>query len=281
MTLRPIGTWDSQWDTALRDLLRNLSLERPRAAKTFPEWDLALVLRCLMRSPFEPLQAATVRNLTYKTVFLLSLASSHRRSEIHAIAFKHTAFSRGDGSAYLTTYPEFLSKTQRPHASREPIKIPALAPTLDRDLPDRNLCPVRALKYYVERSKRPFLRRERKKLFLPLRESNPREITAATISQWVKATVKQAYELTGQSEELKRLAGIRTHELRALSTSWAFEVGTSLEMVLQAGRWRSQSCFSDFYLRNCVDMADGMCALGPVVAAQQVCHPPSRRPKRN
>ena len=41
-----------------------------------PDWDLSLVLRCLSRAPFELLKLASEKHLTWKTSFLLTLASA-------------------------------------------------------------------------------------------------------------------------------------------------------------------------------------------------------------
>jgi hypothetical protein len=67
------------------DLLSGLSIERPKPTRTMPTWDLALVLRSLLSSPFEPIGKASIKFLTFKTVFLLALATGARVSEINAI----------------------------------------------------------------------------------------------------------------------------------------------------------------------------------------------------
>ena len=176
-----------------------------------------------MGAPFEPLHLATVRNLTYKTVFLVALASAARRSELHALTYGSVAFCRADGAVLLRTALEFLAKNQQHNVSRTPFGIPPLTAEVGRDLPDRTLCPVRALHFYVERTRCPALRRDRKKLFLPSRETNNREISAATISQWLKSLILMPYALAGESRDLRRTLGIAAHEIRALSTSYAFE----------------------------------------------------------
>ena len=47
-------------------------------------WNLSLVLHQLTKAPFEPIKEASLKHLTFKTVFLLGLGSGKRRSEIHA-----------------------------------------------------------------------------------------------------------------------------------------------------------------------------------------------------
>ena len=46
-----------------------------------PEWDLGIVLETLSKSPYEPFSGGLSNHLTYKTFFLLAMASAGRRSE--------------------------------------------------------------------------------------------------------------------------------------------------------------------------------------------------------
>ena len=61
-----------------------VSTDRPKGRRGIPSWNLSLVLYQLTKAPFEPLKEASLKHLTFKTVFLLALASGKRRSEIHA-----------------------------------------------------------------------------------------------------------------------------------------------------------------------------------------------------
>ena len=62
----------------LRDLLCTFVIERPRGPQVPPSWDLDIVLRHLMSSAFEPLENASLRALTKKTLFLVSLPTAKR-----------------------------------------------------------------------------------------------------------------------------------------------------------------------------------------------------------
>ena len=53
----------------------------------FQRRNLILVLLALIKPPFEPLDQTSDQLLTWKTVFLIALASGKRRGEIHA--FEH------------------------------------------------------------------------------------------------------------------------------------------------------------------------------------------------
>ena len=65
-------------------LIASFHRDKPKSARKLPQWDLSLVLHQLQQPPFEPLEEAQIKYVTWKTVFLLALASGKRRSEIHA-----------------------------------------------------------------------------------------------------------------------------------------------------------------------------------------------------
>jgi hypothetical protein len=45
-----------------------------------PKWDLSVVLRALMGFPFETMDKVSLKYLTFKTIFLVALATAQRRS---------------------------------------------------------------------------------------------------------------------------------------------------------------------------------------------------------
>ena len=155
-------------DPAISELIRALELKRPVSRSLAPKWDLACVLWSLTKAPYEPLDQATLQFLTWKTVFLLTMASAKRRSEIHALSIEesHLQFT-SDGTVILLSQPGFLAKNQLPSMASKPFKIPSLAQTCGDQDTDRLLCPVRALKFYLKRVKS--LRASRKRLFIPIK----------------------------------------------------------------------------------------------------------------
>jgi hypothetical protein len=67
-----------------------------------------------MGFPFEPMDKVikvSPKYLTFKfkTVFLVALATTQRRSELHALAFTKTAF-RGDGGGNPSIHPRIPGK---------------------------------------------------------------------------------------------------------------------------------------------------------------------------
>ena len=60
-------------------LMRSFGNDRPVAHVFYPQWSLRIVLNILMKPPLEPIAKCSLENLTLKTVFLVVLASGHRR----------------------------------------------------------------------------------------------------------------------------------------------------------------------------------------------------------
>ena len=133
----------------LRDLLRSFCLESADRQLRPPAWDLSLVLRFLNTTPFEPLSVAPLRALTQKVLFLLALATAKRVGELQALSSVVT-FVHGD--ACLPYVPQFLAKSESLTRSiPRSFLVKSLsdfAAGLDDDL---LLCPVRALRIYLDR----------------------------------------------------------------------------------------------------------------------------------
>ena len=118
---------DISHDPDLNALIRSFSIERPRTVRETPRWDLSLVLRFLMRHPFEPMNVCSLADLTRKTAFLLTLASAKPNSEVWAFS-ADVVFGHDKQSATLRFLPGFIAKTQkpdRPDTALSPVIIPA------------------------------------------------------------------------------------------------------------------------------------------------------------
>ena len=76
-------------DEYLTCLLDSFERDRLKARRGIPSWNLSLVLHQLTKAPFEPLKEASLKHLTFKTVFSLVLGLGKRRSEIHAWLHKN------------------------------------------------------------------------------------------------------------------------------------------------------------------------------------------------
>ena len=259
-------------DENLTRLLDSFHRDRPKGRRGIPSWNLSLVLHQLTKAPFEPLKESSLKHLTFKTVFLLALGSGKRRSEIHAWLHKNIRHQSDWSKVSLYPSPSFLSKNQLAKEGPDsvaPVVIPALAPSLDRSLKgDRSLCPVRALRYYLDRT--ADLRQNKELVFVSFKKGFDKDISPATISSWIKQTVVLCYELSDQ--EALTLHQVKAHDVRAFAASKAFQSGISLDQILSACHWKSHNTFTQFYVKDVAWADSELFHLGPVVAAQQVHH---------
>ena len=210
-------------DENLNRLLESFHRDRPKGRRGIPSWNLSLVLHQLTKAPFEPLREASLKHLTFKTVFLLALGSGKRRSEIHGWQHKNIRHQSDWSKVSLFPSPSFLSKNQLAKEGPEsvaPVVIPALAPTLDKSLKsDRSLCPVRALRYYLDRTSD--LRQHKELVFVSFKKGFDKDISPATISSWIKQTVILCYELS--DHQAHTLHQVKAHDVRAFAASKAFQ----------------------------------------------------------
>ena len=278
-------------DENLPHLLDSFHRDRPKGRRGIPSWNLSLVLHQLTKAPFEPLKEASLKHLTFKTVFLLALGSGkHRRSMLGYIRTSDTSQTglrclctlpwlhknirhRSDWSKVsLYPSPGFLSKNQLAKETPDsvaPVVISALAPTLDKSLKDdRSLCPVRALRCYLDRTSD--LRQNKELVFVSFKKGFNKDISPATISSWIKQTVIRCYEPSDQ--EALTFHQVKAHDVRAFAASKAFWSVVSLEQILSACHWKSHNTITQFYLKDMAWAGSELFHLGPVVAAQQVYH---------
>jgi len=256
-------------DPLLSNLLRSFYKERPKASVSFPAWDLAFVLNSLRKEPFEPIGEIELRLLTFKTLFLILFASGARRGEIHAIDYKQVSHTDRWKSVTLFPVSDFVSKTQlrtKGASALLSITIPSLAHTMGSDLKeDRLLCPVRCLKVYLARTQN--FRVGKRLLFISYQKGRTADISKNTLSSWVRQLLKLIY--VNANRDASKLAGRSTHEIRALSASFAFSGMVDMEDILKACSWKSNLTFIDFYLRGSL-RCEEICKLGPLVAAQSI-----------
>lgn len=254
-------------DLDLSRLLANLARERPKSRACVPKWNLATVLEGLTKHPFEPLHTASLKLVTLKTAFLLAFASGRRRGELHALV-RTVSHKDNWSKVVLHTDPSFVAKTELANSSQvmQPLVIPALDSqdtTADSNL---SLCPVRALRIYLDRTET--LRGDREKLFISFKKGSKGEIAKATISQWIKKAVVASYELAG--EEGLQDSIVRAHDVRGFAASWARCINVPLDEIMAACTWRSHNTFTHFYLKDLSLIQDDLLQLCPLVAAQHI-----------
>ncbi|XP_066987475.1 uncharacterized protein [Macrobrachium rosenbergii] len=245
----------------LHDLLR--SFETTKVAQPrLPSWNLDIVLKFLMSSRFEPLDSATLKDVTRKTVFLTALATAKRVSEVQAIS-KHIGF-RGH-NAVCSLSPLFLAKNENPSTPwPRTFEIKGMTEILGQE-PERVLCPVRALKFYLQRTEEcqgpsDNLWCSVKRPDLPLSKN--------ALAFFLRSTILDAHS-DGQDSDMS-LWKVKAHKVRAVATSVAFQRNMSLNDILGATFWRSSSVFASHYLTDVKTTYENCCALGPYVSADAI-----------
>ena len=108
-----------------------------------------------------------------------------------------------------------------------PVTIPALTTIVDRQFKeDRTLCPVRALRYYLDRTKD--LRGSQSLLFnISFKKGHTSDIRPATLSSWRKQTILHCYKQADQ--QALDLVQVKVHDIRAFAASKAFYGGVSVD----------------------------------------------------
>jgi hypothetical protein len=187
---------DSINSPVISQLLKGMEIEHPRKSPVIPAWDLGIVMSSLKLAPYEPLSSAPLKELTYKTVFLLAMASGGRRSELQALMYDdiYCNFAPYGAQVKLSFNPAFIRKNQRASETNAPLIIPAI-PTGKQQFGHPN-CPVRALKYYHRRTRDPSIRKGRLHMFIPLKDVNQgHELSGSTISRWIAQRLLQHINL--------------------------------------------------------------------------------------
>ena len=91
-------------DDALKLLIEDMYNSTPPRRKIWPSWELDVVLETLNKLPYEPNLSASLRDVTLKTAFLLTIASGRRSSKIHTLVINdHMVFFQAWGNSVFQT----------------------------------------------------------------------------------------------------------------------------------------------------------------------------------
>lgn len=249
-------------DPVLQEVVKACSRQAHRTRSRAPSWNVDVVLKALTGPPFEPLRQASLRDLTRKTLFLVALATAKRVGELQALS-KTTATQGED--LLLSYLPEFVAKTE---TGLNPVprefRLRSLASTVGREDEERFLCPVRALRKYLQATSAPSRPRN---LFVSVRSPN-RPMSKAAISFFLRDIIKESHQ--SFPVELGLLLKVRAHDIRGIAASMLLWKNSSISSILEAACWKTPSVFADYYLKDIQRQEGEVYALGPVVAAGDI-----------
>ncbi|KAI2643946.1 ORF V: Enzymatic polyprotein [Labeo rohita] len=205
---------------------RRLNPPRPHL---IPSWDLAVVLRGLQQGPFEPLQSVKLDALSLKTALLTALASVKRVGDLQALSINSSCleFGPADSHVVLRPRPGYVPKVPTTPFRDQVVTLQAISSQED----DPNLtllCPVRALRIYLERTQ-PFRRSEQ--LFVCYGgQQKGKAVSKQRISHWLVDAIRVAYQARGLPCPLE----VRAHSTRGVAASAALANGASLTDICRA-----------------------------------------------
>ena len=154
---------------------------------------------------------------------LLALLTVQRVQTLHVLRLENISFT----DDYVQIVVSEKLKTSRPNYHIEPF-------VFTRYSKCKSLCIVRYLEEYIKRTK--LLRGTESQLFISYQKPY-QNVTKSTISRWVKSVLKKAGI---------NVSVYSVHSTRAAGASKVF--GTvSIEKILKAGGWSSDSCFMKHY----------------------------------
>ncbi|XDV29293.1 hypothetical protein PO909_032430 [Leuciscus waleckii] len=214
----------------------------PPRPPSVPVWDLSTVLEAMKGAPFEPLQSIDLKHLSFKTVFLLALASVKRIGDLHALSVSAACMEFGPNDSKVILKPKhgYVPKSLNTPFRAQVISLSAL-PVPDEEKDASLLCPVRALRAYVSRSS---VFRQTEQLFVSFSgRSKGLAASKQSLSRWIVDAIALAYASKGMQCPL----GVRAHSTRGMASSWAWSSGIALQDICMAAGWASPSTFIRFY----------------------------------
>ena len=204
------------------------------------------MLEALCGSPFEPLDAADIKFLSYKTALLLALASAKCVSDIHALSIHPSCMQFAPDGSRVTLYPNtaYLPKIMPRSYQSMAIKLSAfcLPPrSAEEQRQPHPLCPVRTMRTYLSQT-RDF--RSCEQLFVCFAiPARGKALSKQRLSHWIVEAIAVAYSSKG----LALPEGLHAHSTRGVATSWALFRGVSLDQICAVASWSSPHTFVRFY----------------------------------
>ncbi len=235
--------------------MRGVRRLRPVRPMAVPSWDLSVVLEGLVTAPFEPLESTSERILTLKVALLLALTSLKRVGDLQAFSVSETCmdFSPGLVKVTLRPRPGYIPKVLSTSFQSQVVTLHSFHPPPFASSEDERLhmlCPVRALKLYVDRSK--VWRKSSQLLVCFGAGCHGLAMSKQRISHWVRDVISLAYE----ARKLPSPFSLRAHSTRGIASSQALFRGVPLEDICVAAGWSSPHTFVKFYNLD-VDAAPG------------------------
>ncbi len=103
------------------------------------------------------------------------------------------------------------------------------------------LCPVRALRIYVDRTRS--FRSSEQLLVCYGGQQKGKAVSKQRLAHWIVDAIALAYQSQGEPCPM----GVRAHSTRSVASSYALAHGTSLADICRAAGWATPNTFARFY----------------------------------
>ncbi|KAI2660289.1 ATP synthase subunit alpha [Labeo rohita] len=222
--------------------LRGARRVNPPRPHPIPSWDLSVALQGLREAPFEPLASVELKYLSLKTALLTTLASIKRVGDLQPFSVDEACleFGPGDSHVILRPRPGYVPKVPTTPFRDQVVNLQAL-PLEEADPASALLCPVHALRIYVDRTQH-FRRTEQ--LFVCFGgQQKGNAVSKQRLAHWVVNAISLSYQNQGEPCPL----GVRAHSTRSAASSYALAHGASLADICRAAGWATPNTFARFY----------------------------------
>ncbi len=175
-----------------------------------------------------------------KTLLLLALASIKRVGDLHAFSVDDSCLQFGP--AEFPDNPEAPGPAMCPRFPllNQVVSLQALPPE-EADPALALLCPVRALRHYVDRTQ-SF--RTSDQLFVCHGDRQKgNAVSKQRMAHWIVDAITLAYQAQGVPCPFR----LRAHSKRSVASSWALARGASLTDICRAAGWATPNTFARFY----------------------------------
>ncbi len=199
------------------------------------------MLRALQQGPFEPLQTVKPKFLSMKTLLLLALASIKRDEDLHAFSVDDSCLEFGPADSYIILRPRpgYVTKVPTTPFRDQVVSLEALPPE-EADPALALLCPVRALRCYVDRTES--FRTSDQLFVCHGGRQKGNAISRQGMAHWIVDAITLAYQAQGVPCSFR----LRAHSTRSVASSWALAHSTSLTDIFRAAGWATPNTFARF-----------------------------------
>ncbi len=214
----------------------------PSRPPLVPSWDLSIVLAGLQRGPFEPLDSVELKFLSLKTALLTALTSIKRVGDLQAFSVSEECLVFGPVYSHVVLRPRpgYVPKVPTTPFRDQVVNLQAL-PSEEADPALALLCPVRALRIYVTRTRS--IRSSEQLFVCHGGQQKGKAVSKQRLAHWIVEAVALAYQSQGEPCPL----GVRAHSTRSVASSHALAHGASLADICRAAGWATPNTFARFY----------------------------------